>query len=100
MGSEVWFAGYEAAYNEADDKVSDIIAEHEKEIEQFRYKLAQETMRRITAEGEAVKLKKAIAPFAEAGKWIWRYNSNYGVKDEASVMVSDLVRAHIIMKEL
>lgn len=100
MGSEVWFHGYEAAYNEADDKAAELIAQHDAEIERYRYELKKEIERRTVAEGQNIKLKKAIAPFAEAGKWIWRYNSNYSSGAEASVLISDLVKAHITIKTM
>ncbi len=100
MGNEVWFAGYEAAYNEADGKAEQLIADHDAEIERYRNELRKEVERRMVAEGQNIKLKKAIAPFAEAGKWIWRYNSNYSTDAEASVLISDLVKAHITIKTM
>ncbi len=42
MGSEVWFNGYEVAYNEADDKAAELIAQHDAEIERYRYELKKE----------------------------------------------------------
>jgi len=70
------------------------------EVEKIRADLAKEIERRIVAEQHNRKLLKAIAPFSDAGKWIWRYKGNYSKTEEAGILVSDLVAAYIAVKNL
>ena len=70
------------------------------EIDRMRADLAKEIERRIVAEQHNRKLLKAIAPFADAGKWIWRYKNHYSKTEEAGILVSDLVAAYIAVKNL
>lgn len=70
------------------------------EVEKIRADLAKEIERRIVAEQHNRKLLKAIAPFSDAGKWIWRYKGNYSKTEETGILVSDLVAAYIAVKNL
>ena len=70
------------------------------ELERMRADLAKEIERRIVAEGQAKKLLNAIAPFSDAGKWIWRYKGNYSKTEETGILVSDLVAAYVVVKNL
>lgn len=70
------------------------------EIDRMRADLAKEIERRIIAETQAKKLLKAITPFSDAGKWIWRYKGNYSKTEETGILVSDLVAAYIAVKNL
>lgn len=70
------------------------------EIDRMRADLAKEIERRIVAEQHNRKLLKAIAPFSDAGKWIWRYKSHYSKTEEAGILIDDLVRAYIAVKNL
>ena len=70
------------------------------EIERMRADLAKEIERRTVAEIQAKKLLSAIAPFSDAGKWIWRYKGNYSKTEETGILVSDLIAAYVVVKNL
>jgi hypothetical protein len=70
------------------------------EVERMRADLAKEIERRTVAEIQTKKLLNAIAPFSDAGKWIWRYKGNYSKTEEAGILVSDLVSAYVVVKNL
>lgn len=70
------------------------------EVEKIRADLAKEIERRTVAEIQAKKLLNAIAPFSDAGKWIWRYKGNYSKTEETGILISDLVAAYVVVKNL